>query len=221
VDSQEPRRQKAADLRKTRVLVAACEGSHRRTLAAFLESRGHDVVITSSPLEAIAIAQRDSLAMVVTGPTMPGICGYELTRTLRRLLPELPVILMSAGADRLGEVLLDCASALGALAVEGREAGRGASELQHGDAQHLAKLTRRERQVLDLIVSGHANKAIAWRLSISPRTVEHHRASVMRKTSSRSVADLVRCVLSDSEGPPATAMPFDTKRGGTSPHSAN
>jgi len=220
VDSREPRRPKNADLSKTRVLVAACEGSHRRTLAAFLESRGHDIVITSSPLEAVAIAQRDCLAMVVTGPTMPGICGYELTRTLRRLLPELPVILMSAGADWLDDALLDNATAIGALAAESGGVCPGAKDPQPGDAGHLAKLTRRERQVLDLILSGHANKAIAWRLSISPRTVEHHRASVMRKTSSRSVADLVRRVLSDCEAAPATAMP-DALRGGENPRAAN
>jgi two-component system response regulator FixJ len=204
-------------LGKTRVLVAACEGSHRRTLAAFLEGRGHDVVVTSSGREAVAIAQLDSIDLVVTGPTMPGICGYELTRTLRELVPELPVILMSAGADTLDGVMLDSADTLGVLRTESGGARRDAKEPANLNAQRLEKLSRRERQVLDLIASGHANKMVAWLLSISPRTVEHHRAQVMRKTQSRSIADLVRLVLSDGEAGDREAMRFDTEHGAMVP----
>jgi FixJ family two-component response regulator len=57
-------------------------------------------------------------------------------------------------------------------------------------------LTGRERQVLDLIVMGHGNKTVAQMLSISPRTVENHRAQIMRKTMSRNVAALVHLALS-------------------------
>jgi FixJ family two-component response regulator len=53
-------------------------------------------------------------------------------------------------------------------------------------------LTLRERQVMDLVVSGLANKLIAYKLSISPRTVENHRARVMRKMGAKSLAELVR-----------------------------
>jgi DNA-binding NarL/FixJ family response regulator len=53
-------------------------------------------------------------------------------------------------------------------------------------------LTTRERQVMDLVVSGFANKLIAYKLSISPRTVENHRARVMRKMGAKSLAELVR-----------------------------
>lgn len=174
---------------KPRVLVAARHGSHRLTVAAFFESRGHDVLFAESGSDAIAAVQAGAVDLVVTAHTMPGICGYELTRTLRVLFPRLPVILMSIGDDSLSEALLEDAAALGALNVpkdgEAREDG----------ARSLAVLTQRETQVLDLIVKGHGNKAIARILEISPRTVENHRAQIMRKTMSRNVAALVRLTL--------------------------
>jgi FixJ family two-component response regulator len=59
-------------------------------------------------------------------------------------------------------------------------------------AMRLASLTRRQHEVMDLVVSGRANKEIAARLKISQRTVEIHRAIVMDKLGVSSVADLVR-----------------------------
>jgi len=74
-------------------------------------------------------------------------------------------------------------------------AGDHAKESQ-GAAARLALLTDRERQVLDLIVAGKANKVIAHELTISPRTVEIHRARVMEKMEAGNLADLVRKALS-------------------------
>jgi two-component system, chemotaxis family, CheB/CheR fusion protein len=62
-------------------------------------------------------------------------------------------------------------------------------------AARLAALTVRERQVLDAVVEGHANKVIAYRLGISQRTVENHRAAVMRRTKTKSLPDLIRLVM--------------------------
>jgi FixJ family two-component response regulator len=59
----------------------------------------------------------------------------------------------------------------------------------------LERLTRRERQVLDAMVRGDGNKAIAHDLGISPRTVEVHRAKVMEKLSCRSLPDVVRLAV--------------------------
>ncbi len=56
-------------------------------------------------------------------------------------------------------------------------------------------MTPREREVLDLLVAGKANKMIAYLLGISPRTIEHHRAIIMDKMQAKSMPDLVRMVL--------------------------
>ena len=58
-----------------------------------------------------------------------------------------------------------------------------------------ATLTRREREVMDLVVTGASNKAIAEQLQVSPKTVEVHRAHMMKKMGAVSVADLVRLSL--------------------------
>jgi two-component system CheB/CheR fusion protein len=56
----------------------------------------------------------------------------------------------------------------------------------------IAALTPRERQVMELVITGHPNKNIAADLEVSQRTVENHRAAVMRKTRSKSLSDLIR-----------------------------
>lgn len=125
--------------------------------------------------------RRQDVDLVVTGHTMPGLCGYELTRALRETLPELPVILMSVGGEVMGAPLLEGAMSLGTLSVAA--------------SNRLADLSKREREVLGLIVAGHGNKTVARMLAISPRTVENHRARIMRKTGSRNIATLVHLTL--------------------------
>jgi len=61
--------------------------------------------------------------------------------------------------------------------------------------RRLDQLTPRERQVLDLIVDGHTNRAIAELLTISDKTVEAHRARVMDKTGAKSLAELMKIVM--------------------------
>ena len=64
---------------------------------------------------------------------------------------------------------------------------------EHAEVQgRVSKLTKREREVFDLVVTGKPNKVIAYDLGVSQRTVEIHRARVMQKMQARSLADLVR-----------------------------
>jgi two-component system, chemotaxis family, CheB/CheR fusion protein len=62
-------------------------------------------------------------------------------------------------------------------------------------ATRVANLTTRQRQVLDLVLAGHPSKIISADLGISQRTVDTHRAAIMRKTGSKSIPELVRTAL--------------------------
>ena len=73
--------------------------------------------------------------------------------------------------------------------------GEAADAADPAYADRVAKLTPREREVMDLVVDGHPNKVAAFRLGISPKTVELHRSRVMAKMEARSLTHLVRMSL--------------------------
>ena len=81
-----------------------------------------------------------------------------------------------------------------AIAAQAKNAGRATSAMFPSESSQKP-LTKREREVLDLISEGYSNKQGALRMGISPRTFESHRAEAMRKLGARNTADLVRKAL--------------------------
>jgi len=138
--------------------------------------------------------------------------GVQVLRRLRHRRLAAPVLLIGedppveavvraikAGAVDVvpkpidGERLLDAAEeALRQRWGLPRRSARQAIELSG-----FAQLTRRERQVLQLVTNGQSNKEAGRELGISPRTIEVHRARVMEKLGARNTADLIRIVLSE------------------------
>jgi len=147
---------------------------------------------------------------VVTDVRMPGMSGIELLKRLRELRAPMPVIIITAhgdvplaveamkyGATDFLEKPFDDDLLLAAVRAA---LSKQASEQEHQSArsaieERLAKLSTRERQVLDGLVAGHPNKTIAYDLGISPRTIEIYRANVMTKMEAASLSDLVRMAL--------------------------
>ena len=138
---------------------------------------------------------------------MPGLGGLELQEELIKRGNTLPIIFITGHGDvpmaveamQKGAVdfiqkpfrdqeLLDRIREALATDEERREAQQHHAEV----AGRLERLTNREREVFDLVVTGKPNKVIAYELGVSQRTVEIHRARVMEKMQARSLADLVK-----------------------------
>lgn len=187
----------------------------RRLCAHLLGSVGVTVEVFENAEKFLAANLVDREGVLLTDVRMPGISGLELIETLTRRGTTLTMIVYSGYADVPMAV-----RALKAGAVEflqkpfnqqellekirhAREISRQVREtrLRRGEVlSHLATLSPREREVFKLIVMGKPNKLVANDLTLSEKTVEIHRANVMRKMEADSFAHLVRmAVLVENE----------------------
>lgn len=147
---------------------------------------------------------------VVLDVFMPGMSGLDLQNELNRRGAVIPVIFITGHADIPSAVEAMRHGAFGYLPKPFRNAElidnvqralehdrRGRESLQQVDAIHnrIMSLTRREREVLERIARGCANKVIARDLGISLRTVELYRSRLMEKMAVGSVAQLVRMLM--------------------------
>lgn len=147
---------------------------------------------------------------IVTDIRMPGLSGLDLLRRLNDDAVRLPVIVITGHGDvplaveamKLGAVdFLEkpfddeslLAAVRAALDRHGDQDQREAREAEF--RERLGLLSARERQVLDGLIAGQANKAIAYDLGISARTIEVYRANVMTKMKAGSLSELVRMTL--------------------------
>jgi two-component system response regulator FixJ len=157
--------------------------------------------------EFLAAVAPPTPGCVIADVRLPGMSGLDLQKELVRRGHALPMIFITAHGDIRMAVAAVKAGAVDffekpiddALLVESlrqallredaeRTARGRASEL----AVRLRRLTLREKEVMALVIEGFSNAAIGDRLGISPRTVEHYRASVMEKMQARNLSDLVR-----------------------------
>jgi two-component system response regulator FixJ len=193
------------------VCVVDDDAGVRQSLTAMLEAHGHAVTAFERGDRFLDAAERHRAACVLLDVRMPGPDGLEVLSRMRAEGSTAFVVMMTAHADvRLAvramksgasdfvEKPIDAAATVTMvdrmLAAQARPAMAAA---EHGVASGtLGTLTPREHEVAVRIASGLSNKEIARELAISPRTVEVHRARVMTKTGVRSVAHLVRLVLS-------------------------
>jgi two-component system, LuxR family, response regulator FixJ len=141
---------------------------------------------------------------------MPGLSGLELQEALGRLNWSIPIIFITGHGDVQMAVRAVKAGAYDfvekpfndqdLLDIIQRaidvDAQRRLGELEHEAllARHDS-LTEREREVMALVVEGLANKVIAARLNLSPKTIEVHRARAMEKMRARSLSDLVKAAM--------------------------
>lgn len=192
------------------VYVVDDDDGVRDSLSILIESAGFAAAAFETAAAALDRCRTQRPDCIVTDVRMPGMDGIEFQEKLAENGIDVPVIVitghadvplavraMKAGASDFVEKPFSDDSILASIA-QAIEKGRARAAKKPPDADLLGRLdslTAREREVLDLLVVGDPNKVIAYRLDISPRTVEIHRARVMEKMRARSLPELVRMAM--------------------------
>jgi two-component system response regulator FixJ len=181
-----------------KIYVIDDDPAMRDSLDFLLGAAGFDVRVFESAQVFLDELANLEPGCVVTDVRMPGIDGMELLRRLGANPRKLPVIVMTGHGD---VPLAVEAMKLGALDFlekpfdDDRLSGSKNEALSADMAARVASLTQRERQVMQGLVSGQSNKAIAREYDISPRTVEVYRANVMTKMQAGNLSELVRFAI--------------------------
>ncbi len=189
-----------------RVFVVDDEGISLRAVERLLRSHGYLVSTFSSPKAFLEQLPYPGPACLVLDMSMPELTGLQVQDSIALKEMALPTVFLSGASDVPGtaqamrkgaidflvkpiddQTLLESVSRALDAAIEISRRRREEDQ----DSERLARLTKRERQVCDLIAKGLLNKQIAYELGISEKTVKLHRGRVMRKLDLDSVAAVV------------------------------
>jgi two-component system, chemotaxis family, CheB/CheR fusion protein len=182
----------------------------RDALRELLEADGRHVEDFGDCEAFLAAYHPGGAACLLIDAYLPGIDGIELLRQLKSAGHHLPAIMitgssavpmaveaMKVGAIDFIEKPVACSELIASI-DRALDLSRDASKLldwQADAATHIDGLTTRQHEVMDMVLAGHPSKNIAADLHISQRTVENHRASIMKKTGAKSLPALARLAL--------------------------
>ena len=189
------------------VLLVDDDADFRDSVTALLSSVGLNVKPFGSIAELLDSSLPNVVSCLVLDVRLPRLSGLDFQAELAKANNTIPIILMTGYGDvpmsvkamKLGAVdflikpfrdqdLLDAVTVALERDRKRREADRQLADLK----SRLDNLTPREREVMNLVVTGLMNKQIAGQLGVSEGTVKFHRGRVMEKLGARSVADLVK-----------------------------
>ncbi|MDQ0327368.1 FixJ family two-component response regulator [Rhodopseudomonas julia] len=189
------------------VYIVDDEMSVRHSLGALLSAHGFQTEAFPSAESFLEAVEADKGLCAFIDLRMPGLSGMELQKIMSERAIGIPVVILTGHGDvpLAVEAMKNGAvdfiekpgseeQLLGAIRASADQlANRPSSKLPpHIVSERLARLTGREREVLDHLVLGMTNKHIAVELGISQRTVEIHRARIREKLEARGLADLIR-----------------------------
>jgi FixJ family two-component response regulator len=193
------------------VFVVDDNAGVRKSLRALMESAGLAVEAYASGEEFLAAYDSKRPGCLVLDVRLRRSSGLDLQDELRRRKALLPIIVLTGHGNVPTSVRALKAGAIDFLqkptppdvllervraAIEVDRHGRAAAADQTAVSDRLARLTGREREVMELLIAGKTSKEIAAALRVSVRTVEGHRRMVFSKANVSSAAQLVRVVLS-------------------------
>jgi two-component system response regulator FixJ len=192
------------------VFVVDDDSEAREAVCALVRSLGVRAESFASAEEFLDLYVEERPGCLVTDVRMLGMSGLELQEELKRRDILLPVVVLTAYAKTPLTVRAIKAGAVTVLekpcedddlwdAIRKALAEDAAARADHDTRQdirnRIAELSPEERQVMDMMVQGKPNKIISGQLDIAVRTVEKRRRAVFNKTSTDSVAELVRLVI--------------------------
>lgn len=188
------------------VFIVEDDASVREALAGLIRSVGWGVEVFVSAHEFLARPRADVPSCLVLDVGLPGLSGLDLQAQMAEVTHELPIVFITGHGDIPMSVRAMKAGAVEFLTKPFREqdlldgitvalSRSNAARSEEADLRELrecyASLTPRERQVLELVVSGRLNKQAAAELAISEITIKVHRGRVMAKMRASSLPDLV------------------------------
>lgn len=179
----------------------------REALALLIGTVGLRVATWAHPDTFLAGFDREAIGAIVLDVRMPGLSGLAVLERLRSEGADQPVVMLTGhgtvelcrrafkqGAAEFLEKPVDDDLLLDTLHQAVRQHVRSRERVAAGREarERLARLSEREREVLGLVVEGLTNKEVARALSLSPRTVETHRANLSAKLEVATLAQLIR-----------------------------
>jgi FixJ family two-component response regulator len=189
------------------VYVVDDEPDLRQALKRLFQVEGLQVECYASASDFLAALSDDAAGCVVLDLAMPGLDGLELQQRLARTPAALPIVFLTGRGDipatvqamKAGAVdfltkpvkRVDLLRAVGVALARCAERVSAASAMA-GLRERFGRLTPREREVFEHVISGRLNKVIASRLGTTEQTIKVHRGRVMEKLGADSVADLIR-----------------------------
>lgn len=180
-----------------------------KSLCALLNAHGYETIACATAEAFLEIYEPARRAFLVLDLRLPGMNGMQLQAHLNENNISLPIVVLTAHGDvpiaveamRAGAIDFIEKPASEDRILEAIETASGmlfdrqpATLSKNIIASRLAKLTEREREVLNHLLQGKLNKEIANELDVSQRTIEGHRARIREKMQARGIADLIRMV---------------------------
>lgn len=206
-----------ADTRDGTVFVVDDDPALLRLIRKLLETSGRRVETFTSATEFLESYRAERAGCLVLDVRMPGMSGLALQERLATDEIALPILIVTGYGDVpvavqamrqgafdfiekpfSGQILIDRIEAALTEDLRRRRTRTSREEVR----RRRSTLTPRERQVMDLVVQGKPNKLVGAALHLSPKTVEVHRANVMKKMEAGSLAELVRMALLIGEETP-------------------
>jgi FixJ family two-component response regulator len=198
------------------IFVVDDDPAVREALSMVLSAGGYRVLCFADGAALLEVARSRTPSCILLDVNIPGKSGLDILKELHGEDYPAPIFIISGQGDiamavsaiksgaldfiekpfRGSEIVARLDEAIGAHAC--RQVERTASKIASLQFPGREPLTRREREVLEQFASGASNKEAGRQLGISPRTIEDHRASIMKKLGARNGADLIRIVLTSS-----------------------